>query len=100
MTWSGHGVELELDNSRDLAWAECGDQRYRGWREREREISYRDTINLRPVIRITISITQQIRPEIVTSKEYLFWIMILTFEYKILIVLCSHLSIVWTQKGL
>ena len=80
------GVELELDNSRDLAWAECGDQRYRGWRERE--ISYRDTINLRPVIRITISITQQIRPEIVTSKEYLFWIMILTFEYKILIVLC------------
>ena len=52
----------------------------------EREISYRDTINLRPVIRITISITQQIRPEIVTSKEYLFWIMIVTFEYKILIV--------------
>ena len=68
--------------------------------EREREISYRDTINLRPVIRITISITQQIRPEIVTSKEYLFWIMILTFEYKILIVLCSHLSIAWTQKEL
>ena len=48
-------------------------------REREREISYRDTINLGPVIRITISITQQIRPEIVTSKEYLFWVMILTF---------------------
>ena len=70
--------------------------------EREREISYRDTINLRPVIRITISITQQIRPEIVTSKEYLFWIMILTFEYKILIVLCSHLSMdrARTQKGL
>ena len=68
--------------------------------EREREISYRDTINLRPVIRITISITQQIRPEIVTSKEYLFWIMILTFEYKILIVLCSHLSIdkAWTKR--
>ena len=70
----------------------------RGWRE----ISYRDTINLWPVIRITISITQQIRPEIVTSKEYLFWIMILTFEYKILIVLHSHLSLAraWTQKGL
>ena len=69
----------------------------------EREISYRDTINLWPVIRITISITQQIRPEIVTSKEYLFWIMILTFEYKILIVLCWHLSIArasaWTYEG-
>ena len=61
--------------------------------ERGEKDIQRDTINLWPVIRITISITQQIRPEIVTSKEYLFWIMILTFEYKILIVLRSHLSL-------
>ena len=39
-------------------------------------ISHTATIYLWPVIRKTISIIQQIRPEIVTSKEYLFWVMI------------------------